>query len=177
LLSDRLWSPDRRTLTLLFDPGRVKSGLIAQDVHDAPLSAGQSVTLVVGGQRAHAWRVEAGGCVPPNPARWRIDPPAAATLNPLTVTLSGAIDRQSIALIAVADDGGERVAGAAELGEGESSWSFAPKRPWRRGAYQIVVHPRLENPCGDEIGEGFQHPAGEALGSNRVASTLRFAVE
>lgn len=74
LLSDRLWSSDRRTLTLLFDPGRVKSGLIAHDVYGGPLSAGQNVALVVGGRRAHEWRVESGGCVPPNPAGriWRL---------------------------------------------------------------------------------------------------------
>ena len=77
----------------------------------------------------------------------------------------------------MAEAGGECIEGAAALGENEASWSFAPKRPWRRGTYQVVVHPRIENPCGDEIGEGFEHPVGEALGSNRVPSALRFAVE
>ena len=177
LLSDRLWSPDRRMLTLLFDPGRVKSGLLAHDAYGAPLSVGQSVVLFIESQRAHEWRVASGGCVRPNPANWRVNAPAAATLDPLHISLGGAIDYQSIAGIAVADEGGERLEGAAALSEGEASWSFAPSRPWRSGAYQIVVHPRLENPCGDEIGEGFEHPLGQGLGSNRIPSTLRFAVE
>ena len=68
LLSDWLWSPDLHALTLLFDPGRVKSGLLAHDVYGALLSVGQSVVLFVDGQSAHEWRVGSGGCVRPNPA-------------------------------------------------------------------------------------------------------------
>ena len=44
-----LWSPERQRLTLLLDPGRVKSGLAAQELMGRALVSGRSYTLVVSG--------------------------------------------------------------------------------------------------------------------------------
>ena len=79
-------------------------------------------------------------------------------------------------MIAVADAVGNRINGSVLLADGEQRWSFVPDAPWSRGTLQIVVHPRLETPCGDEPGEPFEHAAGQGLGSRRKASNRTFTI-
>ena len=162
LLPDALWSPDGRLLTLLFRPGRVKTGLRAHDQAGFALVPGHVVALAVGGTIVKRWRVVAGGCAPLDPATWRVRPPDAGTRAPLVVRVPGALDVHATALLAVADQAGGRVAGRAQLRDGERTWTFTPGTAWRRGAYTVRVHPRAETPCGDEPGDAFEHPAGSA---------------
>ncbi len=176
-LQQELWSPDRRTLTLLLDPGRVKTGLFAHETAGWSLKAGTRATLFVGGAPARTWSVAAGGCVAPDPGAWRIEPPRAGTSDDLKLVFPDAIDGQSAGLIAVADDAGLRIAGEARLRSGEAVWAFTPRTAWRAGTARIVVHPRLENPCGDEVGEAFEHAQAAALGSKRTASSRAFQID
>ena len=44
---EELWSPDRRRLTLLFDPGRIKTGLIGSETLGPVLIVGQAYTFEV----------------------------------------------------------------------------------------------------------------------------------
>lgn len=162
LLPDALWSPDGTLLTLLIRPGRVKTGLLAHDRAGFALVPGRVVALAVRGTVVKRWRVVAGGCAPLAPAVWRVHPPDAGTRALLVVRLPGALDVHAAALLAVADASGHRVAGRARLTDGERTWTFAPGRAWRGGAYTLRVHPRAETPCGDEPGDAFEHPAGAA---------------
>ena len=54
-----LWSSDGRILTILFQPGRVKTGLIAHDTFGRALVSGEHVTLVFRGHAIASWRVDA----------------------------------------------------------------------------------------------------------------------
>ena len=47
--NQELWSPDRSRLTLLLDPGRVKTGLAAHQLMGRALVPGENYTLVVSG--------------------------------------------------------------------------------------------------------------------------------
>lgn len=160
LLDQELWSPDRRTLTLLLDPGRVKTGLLAHEQHGWALPAGQRVALWLGDMPVHRWRVRAGGCTVPDISAWRIEAPAAGGRAPLTLRFPGPIDARGANLIALADASGLRIDGEARLLDGEQAWRFVPAAPWRAGRLRLRVHPSLESPCGDAIGEAFEHPAG-----------------
>lgn len=42
-----LWSPDRKRLTLLFDPGRVKTGLVAHNTLGRALQDGSTYQLII----------------------------------------------------------------------------------------------------------------------------------
>ncbi len=177
LLDLELWSPDRRTLTLLLDPGRVKTGLIAHDIDGWALRPGERVALRVAGRIEHQWTVSAGGCMVPDINTWRIDAPRAGTNRPLTVVFPGQIDTQSRDLIAVVDESGQRIEGESRLIDAERVWMFAPAAQWQHGRLRLLVHPRLESPCGDEIGEAFEHAVGKGLGSQRAAPSRWFDID
>ena len=34
--------------------------------------------------------------------------------------------------------------------------TFAPKRPWAKGDYKLVIDARLEDVCGNRVGEPFE---------------------
>jgi hypothetical protein len=46
-LDTELWSPDRTRITLLFDPGRVKRGILPNVQMGRPLKPGRRYTLIV----------------------------------------------------------------------------------------------------------------------------------
>ena len=155
ILEQDLWSPDRRVLTLLLDPVRVKSGLIPHETAGRALAAGRDVTLVLAGARLN-WRVAPDGCSVPDPSRWLIAAPGAGARDPLVVMLPGPLDIHSRDLIAVADAARARPPGTARLRAGEIEWAFKPEAPWTRGAFRLITHPALESPCGDRVRAPFE---------------------
>ncbi len=167
LLPDALWSPDGTLLTLLFRPGRVKTGLQSHEQRGWALVPGETVTLAVAGRVVKRWRVASGGCAPLDPGAWELRAPRAHAREPLLVRLSAPIDVHAADLIAVADARGARLAGRARLADGERTWQFSPEGAWRPGAYVLRVHPRAETPCGDEAGEAFEHAAGTTATEDR----------
>jgi hypothetical protein len=177
LIDQQLWSPDRRTLTLLIDPGRVKSGLLARAEAGPVMQAGDAIALRIGDAVVHRWRVIAGGCVTPDPAAWTLAAPRPGSREALTIGFPGPIDALSRDLIAVADSRDNRIDGAAMLSDDERRWRFVPLAPWPRGRLQIFVHPRLEDPCGGEPGEPFEHAAGRGAGPNRAAYRRTFITQ
>jgi hypothetical protein len=48
------------------------------------------------------------------------------------------------------------VSGTLTVGGGERVLTFAPERPWRRGEYKLVAQTRLEDVCGNRVGEPFE---------------------
>ena len=64
-----LWSPDGRILTLLFQPGRVKTGLIAHEKFGRALVQGQRVVLDYSGKVIASWIVGPSDTSPPRPDR------------------------------------------------------------------------------------------------------------
>lgn len=177
LLDQQLWSPDRRKLTLLLNPGRVKSGLIARADAGPVLRPRDIVALTIAGAVVRRWRVIAGGCTIPDPASWTLAAPRSGSRQPLRLGFPGPIDALSRDLIAVADFSENRIDGSATLSDGERRWSFVPVAPWPTGLLQIVVHPRLENPCGDEPREPFEHAVWQGLGSSRAALRRTFTTQ
>lgn len=68
-----LWSPDRRVLTILFQPGRVKTGLIAHNTLGWALAPGTEVALLFRGRAIISWRVTAPINTPPDPTDWHVN--------------------------------------------------------------------------------------------------------
>ena len=56
----------------------------------------------------------------------------------------------------VTDAAGQKVEGTVSVGGGERVVTFAPAAPWRRGDYKLVVDTRLEDVCGNRVGEPFE---------------------
>jgi len=153
-----LWSPDGLTLTVLFQPGRVKTGLVAHDTLGRALVAGRHVRLALEGREIASWQVAPGNSAPPDPVHWKITPPRVGTRMPLLVKLGKPIDAMGRDLMAVAGPDGRRVHGSANLSRGETRWSLVPGAPWRKGAYAVVVNGELEDASGNRMGQRFEHP-------------------
>ena len=167
-----LWSPDGRRLTLIFDPGRVKSGLFARETLGPQLQVGHAYTLTVqqsardanGCELAEAARkaftVTANDHDAPAPADWELSVPPAATRVPLSVALNGPHDHASLAYgIRVHNSDGAVVAGAIELDHDEQTWRFTPARIWTEDVYQLVVSAEIEDVAGNRPREVFDRPS------------------
>jgi len=172
-LSNRfdLWSADRTRLTLLLDPGRVKTGLqahralgraltpgetyhlqistTARDTHGCPLAAPHRVTF----EASHA------DLASPSPADWALIAPKVGTRAPLIVVLDGPVDHLSLAYrLRVIGADGAPVPGRIDLDEAETRWLFTPRVPWHDMAHRLAIDPMLEDLAGNRPGVLFDQP-------------------
>lgn len=163
-LDQELWDPERRRLTLLFDPGRVKRGIRTNLESGAPLVAGRRYRLVVdagwpdGGGAAlasgyeFAFDVAAPDRRSPDPDRWRLTTPTPATREPLQVEFGESLDHALAArMLTVLDATGSAVPGSVQLGANDSVWVFTPQREWKPGAHVLRVGGALEDVAGNNI--------------------------
>ena len=167
IVSEELWDPARRRLTVLFDPGRVKRGVRQNLESGAPLVAGRHYRLKVD----QAWRdgrsvalregfekrfyvtdAERRGM---NPGDWKLEPPRVGTREPVTIDFGRALDRALAERLVVVMDGGEMVAGRVQLAQGERRWQLVPETGWPDRELEVRVSPILEDPAGNRIGQTF----------------------
>ena len=174
-LEQELWSPDGKLLTVLMHPGRVKSGLIAHDERGPILSLGEDLTLALDGHPIKQWRVGPENTVGPAVSAWKISAVRVGSRQPIVVTLDEPIDGRDADYLAIADERDRRVAGRAQLANGESTWTFVPNSPWRAGAYKLVARGTLEDPAGNRLGGHFETPIHSPSGPP-VDAVIPFAV-
>src|SRR5215831_12709968 len=145
-LEQELWSPSGKILTAMLHPGRVKTGLKARDEKGPILSAGGDVALAIDGVPIKRWSVGPADEIGPIVSAWRLSPVRVDSKQPLVVLLDRAIDGRNSDYLAIADVRDRRVAGRAQLTDGERRWTFTPSAPWRPGVYKLVVRGTLEDP-------------------------------
>jgi hypothetical protein len=163
-MEPELWDPDRRRLTLLLDPGRIKRGLNPHEEVGYPLIEGVPIVVTVdaafhdwAGRRLRAAaerRYDVGPAVRArvDPKRWRFDCPPAGSIEPLIVTFDRPLDHALLDhCLSVTNESGVTVAGQAAIGAAERSWTFEPGSPWQAGCYQLIVEPRLEDLAGNSL--------------------------
>lgn len=179
-IAQELWSPDRRRLTVLFDPGRIKRGLLPLREIGPSIQAGKSYTLVVdrewqdgrGAPLAEgfrkAFRVAPADRQPIDPTRWRITPPRAGTREPLVVAFGEPLDYAMLQhAIEVAG-----VKGSIELGPEEREWRLTPDSPWRASEYRLEVQTALEDLAGNRVGRAFDVDTFEKVTEKIVRDTV-----
>ncbi len=167
-----LWSPDSSRLTLLFDPGRVKTGLVAHNAMGRALKAGHNYKLVVDTSAIDAkgcrlassfhksFKVTEADYEIPDVSKWSISHPKKDSSEALTIDLNGKMDHVSLAYrIRVKDRTGQTVAGSIELSKQEQQWIFIPDYPWNQSPYQLVIDPVLEDVAGNRITGLFDQPS------------------
>jgi len=163
-----LWDSDRRRLTVLLDPARIKRGLVGHRQTGYPLRAGRSFRVVVDGVfrdargvplRAGAdRRYEVGGDERRHvePAGWSLTVPPSHTFEPVVVTFDRPLDSALLArCLHVAGPDGRRIDGTPELGPEELSWRLVPQAAWAPGAHQLLVDPVLEDLAGNSVSRVF----------------------
>jgi hypothetical protein len=167
-MDPELWDPERRRLTLLLDPARIKRGLVPNREAGYPLRDGVAVIVEVDPSfcDAEARQLRAGAerlyRIGPavrrrvEPTAWRIRCPSPGTKDPLTVEFDRPLDRALVdRCIHLAASSGRRVDGSSAVVEGERSWEFAPELPWSAGRVRIVIDAHLEDLAGNSVARVF----------------------
>ena len=164
LLDVALPDADGRRITVLLDPGRVKTGVGPNLDAGRALKEGSTISLRVVGRDVDAspavktWRVTAAVSHPLQPELWRFSLPRRGTRDELLVDLRTPISSAGERLIAVLDGHGHRAEGTVTLDDGDATWRFKPSRPWATGLHQLVTHPGLEDPAGNRRCAAFEVP-------------------
>lgn len=177
-----LWSEDRKRLTLLMDPGRIKRG-VAQNVTLGPaLEQGKSYSIVVesGWPTANdaqempyferVFTVSEAMRTLPDPRKWVIASPENLTNEPLVIEFDRPFDSELLlSAISVLDDNGRPIEGTMTIEKHERAWRFDRKGIWRNSQIQIVVDAQLEDVAGNNFIELLDH----SLGTEASVSSQR----
>ena len=167
-LGEEFWDHDYRRYTVFFDPGRVKQGIRPNEELGRPLQAGETYTLVVdpawpdaeGTPLASEYRrtftVGAPDETPLDLETWRLRVPPAGTTSRLVVSFPEPLDHGLLTRGLGLEDENGSVAGAVEISNWETRWSFTPAEPWRSGAYSLVALSILEDLAGNRVGVPFE---------------------
>jgi hypothetical protein len=189
IVSDELWDPARRRLTVLFDPGRVKQGVRQNLESGAPLVAGRNYLLRIDS----AWRDGRGARLARgyekrfhvtganrtglDSSQWSVETPREGTREPVSVDFGRALDKALAERLIVVMDGDSMVTGQVSLTVGERIWRLAPDQPWQGKEYELRISPILEDPAGNRVGLNFDRDRAEGEwleGEAGQAVTLRF---
>jgi hypothetical protein len=161
VLSHELWSLDGRRLTVLMEPRRIKRGLGANPSHDPALVVGRVYSLVVTalGQTArHTFRVSDPVLEAVNEIDWRLVSPTVGSLGPAIVHFGRVMDAALCKdEIGVLTPSGEVVETCVSLATDGTAAQLVPSHPWRAGEHRLVVSERLEDVCGNRLGEALDH--------------------
>src|SRR5580704_12511958 len=103
-IQQELWDPQNTRLTVLFDPGRIKRGVLPEMQLGPPLVEGKHYTLVIDREWKDArgvplqqgfrkaFRGGPADRTPPDPKSWRVSAPKAATSEALVVSFPKPMD-------------------------------------------------------------------------------------
>ncbi|MEM9738548.1 MAG: hypothetical protein AAF829_01675 [Pseudomonadota bacterium] len=180
-----LWSPDRKRLTLLLDPGRVKTGLDASTSMGRAITEGGQYGLVVGTDAISnqgcplkqpyikSFIATASDQSVPAPLEWVNETPHAGRRDPLKLHLNDIHDHVSLAYrLRVKTLAGAAVPGRIDLAAFETEWHFTPQANWQLGDYVIAVDPTLEDVAGNRPTGLFDDPTGQGRLNQADASTI-----
>jgi hypothetical protein len=167
-MDPELWDPQRRRVTVLLDPARIKRGLAPHEDVGYPLATGNAIDVVVDERfrdaegrplvASHGRRYTVGEDVRAlvDPHAWRVRVPAPGSTDPLVVELDRPLDHALLQhCVAVVDERGARVAGHALTPLGERAWTFVPDAPWEARRYAIAVDSMLEDLAGNSVARVF----------------------
>jgi hypothetical protein len=180
-IDQELWDPQGRRLTVLFDPARIKRGLVDNINEGPPLVVGNRCALAVdatwrdakGTRLAEPFRQEI-TVGPPlrdalDPADWVLTPPMEPD-QPLAVDFPHPLDAAlALRAFAVRRRHAE-INCRANLKRNETRLLLSPVHGWRAGRYSLVADPVLEDIAGNRIGRPFDidtrvHSRPEARGA------------
>lgn len=181
-VEQELWDPSGKRLTVLFDPGRLKRGLVDNETSGPPLMSGRTVTIEVD----PSWRDASGAPLaegfkrtiqvsdpvrrPIEPKAWRIDPPKSDG-DTLVVAFDRPLDHALASrAISVMRDG-SLLAGDIALEDQEMRLRFTPVSPWAEGRYEILVDGVLEDLAGNRPGKIFDVDISAGQSTTAVPST------
>jgi len=166
-LTQELWDRNNQRLTVLFDPGRIKRGVASNLQLGAPIAEGKRYTLLIGREWKDARGVPLvagfrkafrGGPedrTSPDPKKWTLTVPKAATVLPLVIDFPDPMDHVLMQRMLDVTGPQGRVAGTVVAGRQETQWRFTPSAPWQACNYQLVIDTELEDLAGNKVSHLF----------------------
>jgi hypothetical protein len=189
-MEPELWDRARTRVTILFDPARIKRGLVPHEAIGYPLVDGQTVEVVVdagfhdGDGRPLVETFTRRYTVGPDtrrrvdPNEWELAAPSAGTRAPLVVTFDRALDHALLQhCLTVVDADGRQVAGRARTAAAEVEWSFTPDTAWQAGRHELAVDPLLEDLAGNSVTRVFDRELARADHTPEPATRFARAFE
>ncbi|GAA4278685.1 hypothetical protein [Aquimarina mytili] len=167
-----LWDTSQKRLTIIFDPARVKTDLVANKNLGRALQPGEQFSIKIDslqdiyGQKLQqtyikTFNVVNQDTISPNVNDWTFELPKSNTKKPLQIQFKAAIDRMSLfSRIGLIDKDEKPIKGKIEIKNNEKGWYFVPESKWKTGEYQIIVNSRLEDPSGNNLNGLFDHKVG-----------------
>ncbi len=187
-IEPELWDPTGTRVTLLFDPGRIKRGLVDNETSGPPLMPGGAVTIEVdpamrdarGARLAEKLtrtiRVAEAVREPVDVKAWRIAPPMSAS-DDLLITFPRPLDH-ALAQRAISisrDD--DLIAGRVVLEEYETRFRFTPDSPWKSGRHEIIIDGVIEDLAGNRLGKVFDVDTSDPAQSTSATPSATIAFE
>jgi len=189
-VQEELWDQTHETLTILYDPGRIKRGLVPNQEAGLPLQTGRSYRLVIDAgwpdtdgrlleePYEHHFSIGEIDRTSPHPNGWILTVPGAETRDPLVLAFGEPLDHGLLhTLIGVrrAATGtktsrwatttettpADQLLGRVETTDAESAWRFFPDELWAAGRYEVVIPTILEDLAGNNLKNLFDVDLGE----------------
>jgi len=167
-----LWDDSQTQLTIIFDPSRVKTGLIANETLGRALQPNKTFKLVIDGlediygkqlEQPHSksFSVTKADVVSPETSSWEYELPKPNSKAPLAIHFNDIIDRMSLQnRIQLFNEKNEVIKGTIHLKNEEKTWEFKPEKQWVKGNYRLKVNSRLADPSGNNLNGLFDHTIG-----------------
>ncbi len=193
-LEEELWDADAKRLTLLFDPGRIKSGLVPQRELGAAITTGRDFELtidpswpdaegtpLVKGYR-HRFTTSPPDHQSSDPNQWRLTLPRAGTRELLLVDLDEPLDAALLERLVTVRNAQGTLEGVPDVTRDGTRWEFEPDQAWQAGLHQLSIDVRLEDLAGNRIDRLFERenlPGAASSNPNQPAAfvQLAFALE
>ena len=162
-LDQELWDPGNQRLTVLFDPGRIKRGLVPTNEIGPPIVEGKHYKLVIdrdwhdaqgAGLVESFEKAFTGGPsdrTPPDPKHWNVIAPKAGTAEPLIVDFPKPMDYALLQRMLEVPG----ITGKITIDRDETRWSFTPDAPWESGTYHLIADNLLEDIAGNHLDRAF----------------------
>lgn len=166
-LDQELWDAESRRLTVLFDPGRIKRGVLPRDESGTALMEGSEYTLVIDttwpdqhgaplvAEFRKKFRVAPEARAAIDIKTWKLRPPAAKTTEALVVDFPAPLDHALLHRLLDVNDGAKRVKGRIQVTRNETQWMFIPESPWSAEEFLLKVDTALEDVAGNRVGKPF----------------------
>ncbi|NRB51608.1 MAG: hypothetical protein HRU41_28305 [Saprospiraceae bacterium] len=189
-IGQELWDEDYRQLTVWFDPGRIKTGLIPNEKFGPPLLADRIYQLRINagfpskvGKKLSQSILKTIHTIPkdqerPNPHEWTLQLPTVGTRGTFRVQFPEPLDFGPLQSgLWIEDAAGQVLDGDAAIGLEERSWSWTPTTSWRPSVYYLRIDPDLEDLAGNNLQRLFDtHLEGSQDKIQQLPTSLTFQV-
>jgi hypothetical protein len=162
-LENELWNNDQTELTLWFDPGKIKRGLLSRKSKGANFSLGDEIEIQIqnswpdiDGNRldqeySYQFTIADTDKLRPDPEQWDVFAPAAGTMDPLAILIKEELDSKLLTEGIEIYDGVNNVSGEFVIKKKGFALFFYPAEPWKKSNYEIIVNPKLEDLAGNNL--------------------------